>query len=151
MSNTDILRSSEKELLPPGYLVDHVFHIVVQGYSGTAEVDGFHRETGDAIEICQSDSLLESPKPGQKRKMASDVLKLIFLKDLGLIRRGRVFVTSQAMYTWAQQTGSWLNAARKRYGIDVELRALPKRLRKQVRNALVEARRERRGSRGLGK
>lgn len=147
MSNTDILRSSEKELLPPDYLVDHVFDITVQGYCGTAEVDGFCIDTGDAIEICQSDSLHDAPKPGQKRKLASDVLKLIFLKDLGLIQRGRVFVTSQALYTWAQQTGSWLNAARKKYGIDVELRALPKRLRKQVRNALVEARREQGGSR----
>jgi len=142
MSNTDVLRSSEKELLPPGYLVDHVFTISVEGYKGTAEVDGFHPGSLDAIEICQSDSLIESPKPGQKRKLASDVLKLIFLKDLGLIRRGRVFVTSQAMYTWAQQTGSWLNAARKKYDIDVELRTLPKRLRKQVRNALAKARRE---------
>lgn len=142
MSNTDILRKTEKELLPPGYVLDHIFQITVDGYSGTAEVDGFHPVSRDAIEICQSDTEESSPKPGQKRKLASDVLKLIFLKDLGLIDRGRVYVTSQSLYTWSQQQGSWLNVARKKYGIDVELRVPPKYMRKQIRNALKEARGE---------
>lgn len=142
MSNTDILRKTEKELLPPGYVLDHVFDIVVNDYSGTVEVDGFHPVTRDAIEICQSDVIESSPKPGQKRKMASDVLKLVLLKDLGLISRGRIYVTSQALYTWSQQQGSWLSAARKKYGIDVEFRTPPKHVRKQIKNILREARGE---------
>ena len=143
MSNTTVLRASERELLPPGYLQDHVFTLSVEGYHGDAEVDGYHPETFEAIEICQSESLIGAPKPGQKRKLASDVLKLIFLKQLGLISRGRVFVTSQAMYDWCQQTGSWLNAARKQYGITVELHTHSrKHLRKQIRNVLGRARRE---------
>lgn len=142
MSNTDILRKTEKELLPPGYVQDHVFAISVGSYSGSAEVDGYHPATRDAIEICQSDVKEVSPKPGQKRKMASDVLKLIFLKDLGLISRGRIYITSQALYTWAQQQGSWLSAARKKYGIDIEFRTPPKHVRKQIKNALREARGE---------
>lgn len=142
MSNTDILRKTEKELLPDGYLLDHVFEFTVGDYTGTAEVDGFHPASRDAIEICQSDTEDVSPKPGQKRKLASDVLKLIFLKDLGLISRGRVYVTSQTMYTWAQQQGSWLNAARKKYGINIELRTPPKHIRKQIKNALRKARDE---------
>jgi hypothetical protein len=144
MSNTDILRKNEKELLPAGYSSDHVFEIVIGDYRGSAEVDGFHPETRDAIEICFSETEDASPKPGQKRKLASDVLKLIFLKDIGLITRGRVFVTSHELYTWCQQSGSWLNAARKKYGIDVELKALSKSSRKQVKHALAMARREKR-------
>jgi len=144
MSNTDILRKNEKDLLPPGYSSDHVFEIAIGDYRGNAEVDGFHSETRDAIEICFSETEDASPKPGQKRKLASDVLKLIFLKDLGLISRGRVFVTSHEMYTWCQQSGSWLNAARKKYGIHVELKTLPKASRKQVKHALSKARREQR-------
>ena len=143
MSNTDILRKTEKILLPAGFIVDHIFDLQIDDYHGTAEVDGFDPKTREAIEICQSDTLKSAPKPGQKRKLASDVLKLIFLKELGLITRGRVYVTSEAMYTWAQQSGSWLNAARKKYGITVELKSLPKHTRKQVRNALTRARRER--------
>jgi hypothetical protein len=143
MSNTDLLRTSESVLLPPGFLQDHVFELKVDGYQGRAEVDGYHPISKEAIEICQSESLFGSPKPGQKRKLAADVLKLIFLYDLGLISRGRVFVTSQAMYDWCQQTGSWLNAARKRYGIVVELKGHgSKLLRKKIRNALKKARRE---------
>lgn len=142
MSNTDILRKTERLLLPSGFIVDHIFDVCIDKYRGTAEVDGFNPETREAIEICQSDTLTTAPKAGQKRKMASDVLKLIFLKEIGLISRGRVYVTSEAMYTWSQQTGSWLNAARRKYGITVELKSLPKQLRKQVRNAIVKARRE---------
>jgi hypothetical protein len=142
MSNTDILRKSEKDLLPPGYLIDHVFQLSVGDYRGTAEVDGFHPVSKDAIEICFSETGDSSPKPGQKRKLASDVLKLIFLKDLGLITRGRIFVTSLELYTWCQQTGSWLNAARAKYGITVELKTLSKGSRKQVKHALAKARRE---------
>lgn len=142
MSNTDILRKSEKDLLPPGYLIDHVFDLSVSDYHGKAEVDGFHPVSKDAIEICFSESGDLSPKPGQKRKLASDILKLIFLKDLGLISRGRVYVTSQELYTWCQQTGSWLNAARMKYGISVELKTLSKTSRRQVKHALSKARRE---------
>lgn len=142
MSNTDILRKTERELLPPGYVQGYVFDLRVGDYQGQAEVDGYHPASRDAIEICQSDTIVNAPKPGQKRKLASDVLKLIFLKDLGLIERGRVFVTSQELYTWCHQQGSWLNAARKKYGIEVELKQLPKTMRKQVKHALSRARKE---------
>jgi hypothetical protein len=143
MSNTDILRRSEAELLPPGFILDHVFSFGINGYEAIAEVDGFHPVSREAIEICQSASTNGTPKPGQKRKLASDVLKLIFLKDLGLISRGRVFITSPEMYTWCQQSGSWLNAARRHYHIDVILTQHPsKTIRKQVRNALMKARKE---------
>lgn len=143
MSNTDVLRDSESGLLPPGFISNHLFRFTVDGYEGLAEVDGYHPASREAIEICQSQSMGESPKPGQKRKLASDVLKLIFLKELGLISRGRVFISSPEMYTWCQQSGSWLNAARKRYDIDVILKTHSKKiLRKKVRNALVKARRE---------
>jgi hypothetical protein len=142
MSDTDILRKNEKALLPPGYLIDVVFDLAPKGYQGTAEVDGFHPVSKDAIEICFSESGDASPKPGQRRKLATDILKLIFLKELGLISRGRVFVTSIELYTWCQQTPSWLNAARAKYGITVELKILPKASRKQVRHALAKARRE---------
>lgn len=144
MSNTDILRLTERSLLPPGYIQDHIFKLKVDGYHGQAEVDGYHPISREAIEICQSESLFDAPKPGQRRKLASDVLKLIFLKELGLISRGRVFVTSQALYDWSQQTGSWLNAARKHYGVVVELRGHgSKLLRKKIRHALAKARRQR--------
>lgn len=143
MSNTDVLRQSEAGLLPPGFLPNHVFSFTIEGYEGLAEVDGWHPSSREAIEICQSESLGSSPKPGQKRKLASDVLKLIFLKELGLVSRGRVFITSPEMYTWCQQSGSWLNAARKRYGIDVVLKSHGKKaMRKKVRNALLRARKE---------
>lgn len=144
MSNTDVLRDSEISFLPPGYLQDHVFDLHVGGYHGKAEVDGFHPVSREAIEICQSESLGMAPKPGQRRKLAADVLKLIFLREQGLITRGRVFVTSRALYDWCQQTGSWLNAARKHYGISVELMGHSSKLmRKKIRNALLKARRER--------
>jgi len=143
MSNTDVLRISEGAFLPPGYVQDHIFELHVGEYHGRAEVDGFHPVSREAIEICQSESISESPKPGQKRKLASDVLKLIFLQQQGLITRGRVFVTSQELYDWCQKAGSWLNAARKHYGITVELRGHENKLmRKKVRNALMKARRE---------
>ena len=143
MSNTDVLRTTEGSLLPPGYLQGHVFDLHIANYHGTAEVDGFHPVSRDAIEICQSLAIGTSPKPGQKRKLASDVLKLIFLKEQGLITRGRVFVTSQELYDWCQQSGSWLNAARTHYGVTVELKVQEKKfLRRKIRNALMKARRE---------
>lgn len=143
MSNTDVLRKTEGLLLPPGYVQGHVFDLRVGDYHGTAEVDGFHPISREAVEICQSASVSRSPKPGQKRKLASDVLKLIFLKEQGLISRGRVFVTSRELYNWCQQSGSWLNAARKHYGVVVELKAHDnKLLRRKIRNALMMARRE---------
>lgn len=143
MSNTDVLRESERSLLPPGFIQGHVFTLHVGDYDGQAEVDGFHPVSKEAIEICQSQSAGDAPKPGQRRKLASDVLKLIFLTQLGLISRGRVFVTSQSLYDWCQTGGSWLNAARKHYGISVELHAHHnKLLRKKIRNVLMKARRE---------
>lgn len=142
MSNTDVLRETEIELLPSGFELDHIFDIQIGDYHGTAEVDGFNPDTREAIEICQSETSGASPKPGQKRKLAADTLKLIFLKDLGLITRGRIFITSRELYTWCQQNGSWLNAARKKNDIDVELHTLPKNLRKKVRNVLLQARRQ---------
>lgn len=143
MSNTDVLRTSESALLPPGFIQDYVFNLKVDGYHGRAEVDGYHPISKEAIEICQSESIGDSPKPGQKRKLAADVLKLIFLREIGVISRGRVIVTSRAMYDWCQQTGSWLNAARKHYGITVELAGHgSKFLRKKIRNAMKRARRE---------
>lgn len=143
MSNTDVLRESESELLPDGY-ERHVFHFKVGEYQGEAEVDGYHPGSGDAIEINQSQSSGSAPKPGQKRKLASDVLKLIFLRELGIIKRGRIFITSREMYTWCHQTGSWLNAATRHYGISIELKEHDrKHMRKKVRRALSEARRER--------
>lgn len=141
MSNTDVLRKTEIKLLPEGFVNDHIFDIQIGDYHGTAEVDGFDPISREAIEIFQSANI-GSPKPGQKRKLASDVLKLIFLQEIGLITRGRVFVTSAELYTWCQQTGSWLNAARKKHRIDVELKSLPKAHRKKVRNALMRARKE---------
>jgi hypothetical protein len=143
MSNTDVLRTSEAAFLPPGYLQDHVFELHIDDYRGQAEVDGFHPVSREAIEICQSETLGGAPKPGQKRKLASDVLKLIFLKEQGFITRGRVFVTSQEMYDWCQKSGSWLNAARKYYGVTVELHGHENKLmRKKIRNILVKARKE---------
>lgn len=148
MSNTDILRTTEADLLPPGYERNHVFDLAIGDYRGQAEVDGFDPVTREAVEICQSESAGSAPKPGQKRKLASDVLKLVFLLELGLISRGRVFVTSREMYTWCQQTGSWLSAARRHYNITVDLRAHEKKnVRKKVRNALVAARREQQSKR----
>jgi len=142
MSNTDVLRDSEADLLPPGY-ARHIFTLNVGEYQGKAEVDGFNANTFEAIEINQSETTGVAPKPGQKRKLASDVLKLIFLKQLGLISRGRVFISSREMYTWCHQTGSWLNAATRHYGITIELKEHDnKRMRKKVRHALSNARKE---------
>lgn len=39
MSNTDLLRASEADLLPPGFVQDHVFDFTVDGYRGRAEVE----------------------------------------------------------------------------------------------------------------
>ena len=141
MSNTDILRTSEADLLPPRFLQDHVFDFTVEGYRGRAEVDGWHPESQEAVEVYQSDCPEGVPKPGQKRKLASDVLKLIFLLDKGLISRGRVFVTSDDLYTWFHQTeGSWLSASCRHYGIRVELKQHRKKmLRKRIRNVMRQA------------
>lgn len=144
MSNTDLLRTSEAELLPPGFVQDHVFDFSVGDYHGRAEIDGWHPESREAIEIFQSDCPDGTPKPGQKRKLASDVLKLIFLIDKGLIKSGRVFVTSESLYTWFHQTkGSWLSSACRHYGIRIELhqhrnKTTRRKIRNVMRNASVE-------------
>jgi hypothetical protein len=146
MSDTGILRTAERDLLPAGFEKDVVFEFAVNGYAARAEVDGFNPGTKEAIEICLSETSEIAPKPGQKRKLASDALKLIFLHDLGLIGRGRIFVSSPELSRWFHETGSWLSAACRHYGIVLELKKLPnKRERKQVRHALSKARREMRG------
>ena len=94
----------------------------MDGYEGLAECGRLSSASREAIEICQSARHSGFHRNPDKRKLASDVLKLIFLKELGLISRGRVFITSPEMYTWCQQAGSWLNAARRQYGIDVILK-----------------------------
>jgi hypothetical protein len=145
MSDTAILRSAERELLPAGYERDVVFHFSVDGYDACAEVDGFSPISKEAIEICLSETSGSSPKPGQKRKLASDALKLILLHDLGLIGRGRIFVSSEELSRWFHQTGSWLSAACRKYRITLELKAITnKHERKRVRRALALARKEKR-------
>ncbi len=142
MSNTDFLRKAEAELLPPGFEHGHIFSFESNGEIYTVEVDGWNKQTREAVEICQSEAGdSSSPKPGQRRKLASDVLKLTFLKQLELITRGRVVLTSEEMYTWFHRTRSWLSAAAKYYGIDVELKHLDKKTtRKRVRNVMRDAR-----------
>ena len=141
MSNTDFLRLTEADLLPSGYTQGQVFHFNVNGYVGLAEVDGWNPDTQEAIEICQSETH-GSPKPGQKRKMASDALKLIFLIDSGHIKAGKIFVTSEEMYTWFHQSGSWLSSACRHYIIPVELHHHnSKAMRKKIRNVMRSARR----------
>jgi hypothetical protein len=143
MSDTDALREAERELLPNGFEWGHVFELDVNGYRGIAEVDGFDPISREAIEICLSETAEASPKPGQKRKLASDALKLIFLKDLGLIGRGRIFVSSPELSRWFHEAGSWLSSACRHYGIALELKTIAnKRKRKNVRNALLQARKE---------
>ncbi len=142
MSNTDFLRRSEAFILPPGFTQGRIFTFRVGDYSGQAEVDGWNPDTREAVEICQSESD-GTPKPGQKRKLASDVLKLVFLTEQGLITKGRVIVTSEELYTWLHQSGSWLSAACRHYKIPVELkRQDKKRVRKRIRNLINSARRE---------
>jgi hypothetical protein len=143
MSNTDFLRNAEAELLPPGFQHGHIFKFEDGGQAYTVEVDGWHEAAQEAIEICQSDTgEFDSPKPGQKRKLANDVLKLVFLKELGLVKRGRIFLTSEEMYTWFHRTNSWLSAVCKHHDITVELRRHDrKRVRKRVRNVMLAARR----------
>lgn len=144
MTNTDFLRQAEAELLPPGFVHGRIFNFVDAGLAYMVEVDGWHEASQEAIEICQSDAGERgAPKPGQKRKLASDVLKLVFLKELGLIKRGRIFLTSEEMYTWFHRTNSWLSAVCRHHEIAVELKRLDrKRARKRVRNVMLEARRE---------
>lgn len=141
MSNTDFLRQTEADLLPPGYIQGHVFHFTIRDYEASAEVDGWDEEKRDAIEICQSESS-GAPKPGQKRKMASDALKLIFLIDKKLISSGKIYVTSEEMYTWFHRSGSWLSAACRHYGIHVELKHHDSKvMRRRIRNVMRNARR----------
>lgn len=142
MSNTDYLRRSEAFMLPPGFTQGRIFNFHVGDYEGQAEVDGWNPETREAIEICQSESD-GTPKPGQKRKMASDVLKLVFLMELGLISKGRVIVTSEELYTWLHRSGSWLSAACRHHKIPVEIKRQDrKQVRKRIRNVMKAARRE---------
>jgi len=144
MSNTDFLRRSEAALLPPEFVQGKIFNFKIGDYDGLAEVDGWHDALKEAIEICQSETRNQVPKPGQKRKMASDVLKLVFLKDEGLIKSSRVYVTSPEMYTWLHRSGSWLSAACRHFGIKVELKQLDKKqMRKKARNVMARARKER--------
>jgi hypothetical protein len=143
MSDTRALRDAERDLLPNGFEWGRVFEFDVNGYRGIAEVDGFNPETGEAIEICLSETFESSPKPGQKRKLASDALKLIFLADLQFVSRGRIFVSSPELSRWFHEAGSWLSAACRHYGIALELKTIAnKRKRKTVRNALLQARKE---------
>lgn len=143
MSNTDFLRQAEAELLPPGFVHGHIFTFEDGGQNYSVEIDGWHEAAQEAIEICQSEAgEFGSPKPGQKRKLASDVLKLVFLKELKLIKRGRIFLTSEEMYTWFHRTNSWLAAVCKHHDITIELRHHDrKRARKRVRNVMLAARR----------
>lgn len=141
MSNTDFLRLTEADLLPPGFVQGQTFHFTVNGYVGLAEVDGWNPDTHEAIEICQSETH-GAPKPGQKRKMASDAFKLIFLIEKKYIKSGKIFVTSEEMYTWLHQSGSWLAAACRHYGIHVELHHHESKvMRKKIRNVMRGARR----------
>ncbi len=142
MANTDFLRQSEADLLPPGFVHSHVFELSVGEYRGCAEVDGWHPVSREAIEICQSETE-GTPKAGQRRKLASDALKLIFLKSQGLIRCGRIYTTSPEMYTWFHQAGSWLSSACRYYEIHVELKRHDKKhMRKRIRNVIHRARSE---------
>ncbi len=146
MSNTEYLKKTEADLLPPGFLHGHVIIFESDGVSIRTEVDGWHPETREAIEICLSESGNSMPKPGQKRKLSSDVLKLVYLKDRNLIDRGKVYVTSAELYTWFHQTTSWLAAACKHYAIPVELKSYgSKTVRRRVKNVIREARREQNG------
>ncbi len=141
MSNTDFLRQSEVDLLPPGFEQGHVFHVRVANYEATAEVDGWHPVSREAIEICQSETAQGAPKPGQKRKLASDALKLIFLMQQGLIAKARLYITSPELYTWFQRSGSWVSAACRVYNLHVELRhQTRKATRKRIKNVMRQAR-----------
>jgi hypothetical protein len=143
MSNTDFLRSSEADLLPEGYVQGHIVDLRPYGHQGSVELDGWHPERCEAIEICQSEAMGESPKPGQKRKLASDILKLAFLCELGVINRGRIYVTCEELYTWFHAGQAWIAAAARLHGITVELRRHSSKLvRKRVRNTILGARRE---------
>ncbi len=143
MSNTDFLRQSEVDLLPPGFEHGHVFHIQVDDYEATAEVDGWHPVSREAIEICQSETTQGTPKPGQKRKLASDALKLIFLTQQGLIASARVYITSPELYTWFQLSGSWVSAVCRAHRIHVELkRHRRKTTRRRIKNVMHQARAE---------
>ncbi|MDQ7814799.1 MAG: hypothetical protein RDU25_03285 [Patescibacteria group bacterium] len=143
MSNTDYLKKTEADLLPPGFVHGHILRFESDGVFITTEIDGWNPGTREAIEICQSEAGNHMPKPGQKRKLSSDVLKLIFLKDKNLIDRGKVYVTSLELYSWFHQTTSWLAAACKHYSIPVELKSYDsKTVRRRVKNVMRQARRE---------
>lgn len=141
MSDTEYLRQSEALLLPEGFIHGHVFTLEKQGGATRVEVDGWHPETREAIEINQSQTTHTYPKPGQKRKIASDALKLIFLKEKDIISRGRIFITSEELYTWLHRSNSWLSQVCNHYNIGVELHAHDrKRTRKRIRNVIKNAR-----------
>jgi hypothetical protein len=141
MSHTEELRRTEAKLLPPGYQHGFNFKYLIDEKEGFVEIDGWNPATREAIEICQSESGQDSPKPGQKRKLASDVLKLVFLLTQGLISRGRVYVTSPELYTWFHHADSWLSAACRYFGIAVELRQHDKKTtRRRIKNILREER-----------
>lgn len=142
MSHTEVLRRTEADLLPPGYQHGFHFRYLIDEKEGFVEIDGWNAVTREAIEICQSEGGFDAPKPGQKRKLASDVLKLVFLLTQGLIARGRVIVTSQELYTWFHKSDSWLSAACRYYGIPVELRQHEKKtIRRRIKNILRQERR----------
>lgn len=143
MSNTDFLRTSEADLLPEGFVQGHVFDLRPYGHVGSVEIDGWHPDTCEAIEICQSESLGASPKPGQKRKLASDILKLVFLCELGIVKRGKIFVTCNELYSWFHTGHAWIAACARLHHISIELRRhSSKTIRKRVRNTHLDARRQ---------
>ena len=143
MSNTDFLRVSEAELLPDGFVQGQVFDLRPYGHGGSVEIDGWHPERCEAIEICQSESIGEAPKPGQKRKLASDILKLVFLCELGIVKRARIYVTCEELYTWFHAGRAWIAAVAKFHNISVELhRHSSKAVRKRIRNTMLASRRE---------
>lgn len=141
MSDTEYLRQSEALLLPEGFIHGHVFTLKKDSGQTQVEVDGWDPQSREAIEINQSQTSHTYPKPGQKRKIASDALKLIFLIEQDIISRGRIFITSAELYTWLHRSDSWLSHALKHYDIGVELHAHNrKRTRKRIRNVIKNAR-----------
>ncbi len=141
MSDTEYLRQSEALLLPEGFIQGHIFYINEEQISYRVEVDGWNPASLEAIEINQSQTAHAYPKPGQKRKLAMDILKLIFLIEKDIVSRGRIFITSEELYTWLHRSNSWLSHVCKHYNIGVELHEhTRKRTRKRIRNIIKKAR-----------
>lgn len=141
MSDTQYLRQSEALLLPEGFIQGHIFYITDNQSTYQVEVDGWNPVTLEAVEINQSQTAHAYPKPGQKRKLAMDILKLIFLIEKNIIVRGRIFITSDELYSWLHRSNSWLSHVSKHYNIGVELHAHSrKHTRKRVRNVIKKAR-----------